>query len=115
MLPLIRSNKIFFAMVTLLAAAVRFFFVLKFPHFSGDSLIYGDIAKNVLLRGSYGLTELDQLVPTYIRLPGYPLFLAGSFAAFGIEHYNAVRFLQVMVDLGTCFIVAELARRVASA
>jgi hypothetical protein len=50
-------------------------------------------------------------VPTLIRLPGYPLFLALCFAIFGADHYRAVMVVQCLIDLVTCLLVADLARR----
>ena len=58
--------------------------------------------------------ERAEISPTYIRLPGYPAFLAVVFAIFGMEHYRAALFVQMFVDLGTCFLIADLARRVFS-
>ena len=52
--------------------------------------------------------------PTYIRLPGYPAFLAAIFAIFGMEHYRAVLVVQMFVDIATCFLIADLARRLIS-
>ncbi len=36
------------------------------------------------------------------------------FAIFGMEHYRAVLALQVVVDVGTCFLIADMARRLIS-
>ena len=83
----------------------------------GDSLIYGDIAKNLLQHRVYGLsqgsTARDQfgISPTLIRLPGYPLFLATCFRLFGMEHYKAVLYTQGVFDLLTCWLASALARR----
>ena len=77
----------FFALVAVGAFAVRFFFYFRFPHITGDSLIYGDIAKNWLEHGVYGLTHATGPEPTWIRLPGYPAFLVACFILFGREHY----------------------------
>ena len=52
--------------------------------------------------------------PTLIRLPGYPAFLAACFALFGREHYNAVLLVQIVIDVPTCFFIADLARRTVS-
>ncbi len=42
---------------------------------NGDSLIYGGLAKNLLLHGRFALTlPSGEMYPTLIRLPGYPLF-----------------------------------------
>jgi 4-amino-4-deoxy-L-arabinose transferase-like glycosyltransferase len=75
-------------------------------------MIYGDIAKNWLEHGVYGFSHSAAgPVPTLIRLPGYPLFLAICFHLFGIEHYTAVMYAQGAIDLLTCLIVAALAGR----
>jgi 4-amino-4-deoxy-L-arabinose transferase-like glycosyltransferase len=111
---ILRKNSSFFFASTLAAIGFRLLFVFRFPAVTSDSLVYGDIAKNWLLHGIYGLGGGTGITPTCIRLPGYPAFLAVVFAIFGVEHYRAVFLLQVLVDLGTCFLIADLARRVVS-
>jgi 4-amino-4-deoxy-L-arabinose transferase-like glycosyltransferase len=96
-------------------AALRFWFIHAYPEVDGDPLIYGDIAKNWLQHGIYGLTTDSGIHPTLIRLPGYPLFLAICFILFGMEHYHAVMFTQSAIDLGTCLLVAAFVRRLWSA
>jgi 4-amino-4-deoxy-L-arabinose transferase-like glycosyltransferase len=108
---LLRSYPRFFLFSTLAALGLRLLFLFRFPGVSNDSAIYADIARNWLAHGSYAITDGGVLVPTYIRLPGYPAFLAAIFAIFGVEHYRAVLLVQVCVDLGTCFLIADLARR----
>ena len=90
MLSLIRRNKIFFLVLTILGFLLRGYFLHWHYLFEGDSLIYGELAKNWLLNGAYALTESRGLVPVDIRMPGYPAFLAASFHVFGVEHYGAV-------------------------
>ena len=105
-------------------AALRLWFIHAYPEVQGDPLIYGDIAKNWMLHGIYGLTGgqsaapgapdsvlLAGIHPTLIRLPGYPLFLIVCFRLFGMEHYHAVMFAQTAIDLATCLLIAGLARR----
>jgi 4-amino-4-deoxy-L-arabinose transferase-like glycosyltransferase len=104
----------YFLVFALAGALLRLFFYFRFPHVMGDSLIYGDIAKNWLDHGIFGLTQAEGVRPTWIRLPGYPAFLAACFVVFGREHYNAVLLVQVAVDLAGCFVTADLARRVLS-
>jgi len=104
----------FFLLAALGGLALRTFFLLRFPAITADSFVYGDIAKNWLLHGIYGQTELGQIVSTDIRLPGYPAFLATVFRIFGMEHYRAALVIQVFIDLATCFVVADLARRLFS-
>jgi len=108
---LVRQHFRFFLAATLAALAFRLFFVFRFPAVVSDSLVYGDIAKNWLQHGVFGLSGINEVTPTYIRLPGYPAFLALVFTIFGMEHYRAALFVQIFVDVGTCFLIADLARR----
>lgn len=80
----------------------------------GDSLIYGDIAKNLLLHGCYALTSSSgDIHSTLIRLPGYPLFLALCFRLFGMENYFAAALAQIALDLLGCLLIASCVRRIA--
>jgi 4-amino-4-deoxy-L-arabinose transferase-like glycosyltransferase len=108
---LVRKNPRFFGLFSAVAILLRLIFLLRFPGVVTDSFIYGDIAKNWLQHGIYGLSGAGEISPTYIRLPGYPAFLAFIFAIFGADHYRAVLFVQMFVDLGTCFLCAAIARR----
>jgi hypothetical protein len=79
-----------------------------------DALIYGGIAKNLLLHGRYALNGAGgELYPTIIRLPGYPLFLAACFKLFGIDNYYAPCLIQIALDLVACLLLADFARRIA--
>ena len=111
MRELIRKNLTFFLLASLAAVIVRAFFIVRFPSVVNDSFVYGDIAKNWLQHGIYGLSGTDEISPTYIRLPGYPAFLALVFAIFGMEHYRAALVIQAVLDVGTCFLCADIARR----
>jgi len=109
---LVRSNPRFFLCAALAALILRLFFVFKSPHVTADSTLYADLAKNWLLHGVYGITVQDHLIaPSFVRLPGYPAFLALVFAIFGLDQYRAVFIIQTLIDIGTCFVVADLARR----
>jgi len=96
---------------------LRLWFIARLSQVAGDSLVYGDIAKNLLLHHVYGLTRpgptLGSIMirPTLIRLPGYPLFLAACFRLFGMENYRAVLYVQLVADLFTCWLTAALAGR----
>jgi 4-amino-4-deoxy-L-arabinose transferase-like glycosyltransferase len=112
---LLRQSWRFFLLFTLAALALRLFFFFRFAHVTGDSLIYGDIARNWLDHGVFGMTHADGPHPTWIRLPGYPAFVAACFLLFGREHYNAILLAQIAIDVaGCCFFVADLARRTLS-
>lgn len=85
---------------------------LYFPQ--GDTLIYGGIAKNLLLHGRYALSGAGGLpYPTLIRLPGMPFLLALCFRIFGLDNYFFFSCLQIALDLVTCLLVADLVRRIA--
>ena len=111
MLRLIRRNKLFFLAFTLLGLLLRGYFLHWHFLFEGDSLVYGDLAKNWVLHGIYGITDDGSVMPVNIRMPGYPAFLAVSFRLFGLEHYAAVVRAQLVIDLLTCFLIAAGARR----
>jgi hypothetical protein len=108
-LSLARRHLWYFVFFSVAALALRLFFVFQYPVISGDSLVYGDIAKNWLLHGVYGLTENGVARPTLIRLPGYPAFLALLFLLRGMEHYRAALLVQVFVDVASCFLITALA------
>lgn len=91
--------------------ALRAAFVLHHPRFVGDTLVYGDLAHNLLAHHIYGLTE-DHVRATLIRLPGYPLFLAFCFAVFGTGHYLPVIWIQVVIDLVTCLLLGSLSGQI---
>ena len=44
-----------------------------------------------------------------VRLPGYPLFLAGVYSIFGHTNNGAVRIVQALIDTATCALIALLA------
>jgi 4-amino-4-deoxy-L-arabinose transferase-like glycosyltransferase len=113
-LELVRKDARFFFAATLVALALRLVFVLHFPAVVDDSRLYADIAENWLQHGVYGITDSGHVMPTFSRLPGYPGFLAAVFAIFGWSNFRAVLLIQVLFDLGTCFLIADLTRRFAS-
>ncbi|MFZ0956397.1 MAG: glycosyltransferase family 39 protein [Candidatus Sulfotelmatobacter sp.] len=111
---LVRKHPWFFLGASLVAMGLRLYFVFRFPAVVDDSHFYANIAENWLQHGVYAVTDSGQIVPTLSRLPGYPAFLAAIFAIFGIGNFRAVLLIQVLVDLGTCFLIADGARRLLS-
>lgn len=107
-----RQGWLWVALPLALGLGLRLWFIAHLARIDGDTLLYGDIAKNWLEHGVYGFTQASVTPrPTLIRLPGYPLFLAACFRVFGIEHYTAVMGVQTAVDLFTCVVVSALAGR----
>jgi hypothetical protein len=123
-LTLVREHRSWFVGTTLAALALRLFFFVYFPMITDDSRIYADLASNWLQHGIYGETQNGpqgagtgvsiKIVPTDARLPGYPAFLAAIFSLFGAGNFRAVMLAQILLDLATCWIVADLTRRMVS-
>ncbi len=109
------EHRRFFLGIILAGLVLRLFFFVYFPSLTDDSRIYADLATNLLQHGIYGETQGAQIVPTDARLPGYPIFLAKMFFFFGGGNFRAVLLTQILMDLGTCLIIADLARRMVSA
>ncbi|MEO8725257.1 MAG: glycosyltransferase family 39 protein [Acidobacteriaceae bacterium] len=109
MLLFVRKHWRWFGVSLALGLALRLYFIFRYPLFMGDSLVYGDIAANWVRHGIYGFSELGEIRPTLVRLPGYPGFLALCFKLFGVEHYHAVMFVQAGADLVTAFVLAATA------
>jgi hypothetical protein len=91
--------------------ALRLWMLSNFFEVNGDSLVYGELAKNLLQHGQYaqGLPG-GELHATLIRVPGYPLFLAGCFRIFGMENYAAAPWVQIAMDLAACLLLAGFVR-----
>ena len=106
-----RRSPRFFFWAALGGLALRLAFVFLDAQVTDDSRVYADIANNWLSHGVYGITEAGKIIPTYIRLPGYPAFLAAVFAIFGRDNFRAVVLIQVLIDVATCFFIADLIRR----
>ena len=93
-------------------ACLRFFFVLKYPAGSGDSLLYEQIATNWLKYHVYAMNVGGAITPVDIRVPGYPAFLAAIYWLSGKTGPDArfwVMSAQVVVDLLTCVVAACVA------
>ena len=75
----------------------------------GDGIVYAQMARNVLEQHVYSHASQPPFPPSLIRLPGYPLFLAGIYAVFGHGNNTAVRIAQVIIDTATCALIAVIA------
>ena len=87
---------------------LRIFFSWRFPSTGGDTPLYEALAQNWLDHGVFGIFVDGRLVPTDLRPPGYPGFLAAIYGLFGRSQL-AVMAAQTVTDTMTCFVVAALA------
>ena len=95
--------------------ALRLFFVLKFPVAdSGDAPFYIELAWNWLKNGVYGFPVNGHLIPVDMRVPGYPALLATVFLFAGRSTLAAL-LAQIVIDVGTCFLIALIAAKLAPA
>jgi hypothetical protein len=102
------------AAALLCGLAVRLYFIVRFPFYSGDTKFYEELARNWLDHGVYGLFINGQLMPVDQRMLGYPAFLAVLYAMFGRTRM-AVILAQAGIDLVTCVFAALIASRIAPA
>ncbi len=95
-----------------LGLALRLFFIIYFPFYAGDTKFYDELARNLLDHRVYGLFVHGQLTPVDMRMPGYPVFLAGLYSTFG-RSIRAVMVVQACIDLITCVLTALIAGMIA--
>lgn len=97
-------------LLTLAGLGGRLYLVLRWPNdWSGDSILYRQMAKDLLEQRVYSIEFEAPYDPTMIRVPGYALFMAADYALFGHGNDRAVRVSQAVVDTATCWLVALLA------
>ncbi|HXR40721.1 MAG TPA: glycosyltransferase family 39 protein [Terracidiphilus sp.] len=95
-------------------ALMRLLMLKAIPQVSGDTLLYGNLAKS-LLHGQFAITDSSGVAhETLIRLPGYPVFLAACFRLFGLDNYTAVSYVQIALELVGCLLLAAFVRRIAT-
>lgn len=95
--------------LTLAGLGFRLFLALHLPNDEpDDGRLYARIAINILEHHSYSIETEDPFTPTLIRVPGYPVFIAGIYAMFGHNNNRAVRVVQAVLDTITCWLIALL-------
>src|ERR1019366_5718090 len=93
---------------------LRWFFISHFHPYAGDAQFYEELARNWLYHGVYGRNLWGQLLPSDMRMPGYPAFLAAIYRTLGRTR-AAVTSVQVVVDMLTCLLTALIPARLAPA
>jgi 4-amino-4-deoxy-L-arabinose transferase-like glycosyltransferase len=102
------------AAALLCGVLLRWFFVSHFHPYAGDVQFYEELARNWFYHGVFGRNMWGQLLPSDMRMPGYPAFLAAIYGTLGRSR-AAVTSVQVAVDLITCVLTALIAARLAPA
>lgn len=100
--------------ISLLLFAVALFGRVAVAHFLAndddqDGDLYAQIASNVLEHHTYSRDADFPFAPTFVRLPGYPLFIAGVYALFGHGNDEALFIIQGVLNTLTCVLIATLA------
>src|SRR5689334_13730974 len=99
-----------YALLLLVALGFRLFIALRLPNDEpDDGRVYAQIAVNMLEQHVFSHESQPPYVPSIIRLPGYPLFLAGVYKIFGHGNNTAVRVVQALIDTLTCVLIALVA------
>jgi hypothetical protein len=86
---------------------LRLLFAFRFPTLTDDSALYLQLARNWADHHIYGLWVNAHLIPTDLRMPGYPAFLAGVAMLFR-RSVRAIVLSQAALDLGTCLLTGAL-------
>ena len=85
------------------ALAFRLVLALAVPNDEpDDGRLYARIGHNLVAHAAYSTSEDPPYAPTYIRVPGYPLFIAAVYSLFGDGNNTAVRVAQAVIDTVTC-------------
>ena len=101
-------------LAVIVGLALRLAFVHWFPTMTDDSATYLQLANNWVDHHVYGLAQNGQVVPTDLRTPGYPAFLAGV-TLLVRRSIQAILLSQAVLDVFTCILTAALAAALAPA
>jgi 4-amino-4-deoxy-L-arabinose transferase-like glycosyltransferase len=110
-----KRERILWAIALALGLALRLWFLAHPMPLDDDTDVYAELANNLVHHHVYGLETDGIIVPTLIRLPGYPLFLALVFAGFGGGNFHAVLAVQIAIDVLGCWLIASFVREQVSA
>jgi 4-amino-4-deoxy-L-arabinose transferase-like glycosyltransferase len=65
----------------------------------GDQSVYNQIAVNILQNNGFSQSIAPPYKPSIQRTPAYPLFLASIYAVFGLNNFEIVRIIQILLML----------------
>jgi hypothetical protein len=97
-------------LLTIAGLGFRLFIALCLPTDEpDDGRGYALFATNILDHRSFSNETEEPYTPSFRRMPGYPLFIAGIYSLFGHDNNRAVRVVQAVLDTITCWLIALLA------
>ncbi len=108
------SRKKFIVILFLLAVLSGIFWSHKMfgqPVIYGDGVQYNISAKDIIEHGRFVSDEKDW---ANVSEPLYPLFLSGIYLIFGLDNFDAVRIIQILLFAFTVLLVYFLSERLAS-
>jgi 4-amino-4-deoxy-L-arabinose transferase-like glycosyltransferase len=65
----------------------------------GDQSVYNQIAVNILQNNGFSQSIAPPYKPSIQRTPAYPFVLASIYAVFGLNNFEAVRIIQILIML----------------
>jgi len=105
-----RNGVIVYALLLTTAFSFRVAVARWLPHEEPvDSQVYAQLARNLIEQRVYSPALDPPYEPSFLRVPGYPFFLAGVYSLFGMENNAAVRVVQAVVDTVSCGLIALIA------
>jgi 4-amino-4-deoxy-L-arabinose transferase-like glycosyltransferase len=105
-----RNRVLLYALLLMVALSFRVNVARLMPNDTpDDGKMYAQMARNLLEQHVYSDAFEPPYQPTLIRLPGYPLFLAGIYSVFGHGDNSAVRVVQALLDTASCAMVSLIA------
>lgn len=89
---------------------LRMYFVFLPVSRDDDTAVYAELARNWFHHGVYGFLQGGRILPTLIRLPGYPLFLGVVFSIFRHDWLIPALIVQALADLVGCWLLCDVLR-----
>ena len=76
-----------------------------------DGALYERLARNIVEQHAFSTQPGPPFRPTALRMPGYPLFLAGIYEICGVKRLWPVRAVQAFIQAATAVLLGGLAAR----
>jgi hypothetical protein len=106
---LTRAEALWWLLAALAGVGLRIFFIRQWPIVTDDGRFYLDLARKLVHGHGYVRLVNGRWLPSTARLPGYPVFLALMMFLAGRHNFGATVAVQLVLDMGTCALIAALA------